>query len=152
MGAPGHPGTDGRRDGHRGREQGRRRQGLGGAKLKLVLYDTGDTAEKAKNAAQRLVAQEPDVVGGIGCWLSTFTLAATEVSERAELPWLTLSYSDLITGRGYKYVFQSAPTADAQATALLPRVVDVATKATGAKPTKVAFVGDNSASSVSFMK
>src|SRR4029077_7742244 len=42
--------------------------------------------------------------------------------------------------------------ADAQATALLPRVVDLATKATGTKPTKVAFVGDNSASSVSFMK
>ena len=125
---------------------------LGGAKLKLVLYDTGDTAEKAKNAAQRLVAQEPDVVGGIGCWLSSFTLAATEVSERAELPWLTLSYSDLITGRGFKYVFQSAPTADAQATALLPRIVDLANKATGVRPTKVAFVGDNSASSVSFMK
>src|SRR5262245_42250355 len=125
---------------------------LGGAKLKLVLYDTGDTAEKAKNAAQRLVAQEPDVVAGMGCWLSTFTLAATEVTERAELPWLTLSYSDLITGRGFKYVFQSSPTADAQATALLPRIVDLANKATGAKPTKVAFVGDNSASSVSFMK
>ena len=101
---------------------------LGGAKLKLVLYDTGDTAEKAKNAAQRLVAQEPDVVGGIGCWLSSFTLAATEVSERAELPWLTLSYSDLITSRGFKYVFQTSPTAEAQATALLPRVVDLATK------------------------
>jgi len=125
---------------------------LGGAKLKLVLYDTGDTAEKAKNAAQRLVAQEPDVVGGMGCWLSTFTLAATEVTERAELPWLTLSYADLITGRGFKYIFQSSPTADAQATALLPRIVDLAGKATGTKPTKVAFVGDNSASSVSFMK
>ena len=125
---------------------------LGGAKMKLVLYDTGDTAEKAKNAAQRLVAQEPDVVGGIGCWLSSFTLAATEVTERAELPWLTLSYSDLITGRGYKYVFQSSPTADAQSTALLPRVVDLASKAGGGKPTKVAFVGDNSAASVSFMK
>jgi len=125
---------------------------LGGAKMKLVLYDTGDTAEKAKNAAQRLVAQEPDVVGGIGCWLSTFTLAVTEVTERAELPWLTLSYSDLITGRGFKYIFQSSPTADAQATALLPRIVDLANKATGGKPTKVAFVGDNSASSVSFMK
>jgi branched-chain amino acid transport system substrate-binding protein len=125
---------------------------LGGAKLKLVLYDTGDTAEKAKNAAQRLVAQEPDVVGGIGCWLSSFTLAVTEVTERAELPWLTLSYSDLITGRGFKYIFQSSPTADAQATALLPRVVDLASKATGARPTKVAFVGDNSAASVSFMK
>src|SRR5262250_1182491 len=103
---------------------------LGGAKMKLVLYDTGDTAEKAKNAAQRLVAQEPDVVGGMGCWLSTFTLAATEVTERAELPWLTLSYSDLITGRGFKYIFQSSPTADAQATALLPRIVDLANKAT----------------------
>src|SRR5499427_4658128 len=125
---------------------------LGGAKMKLVLYDTGDTAEKAKNAAQCLVAQEPDVVGGIGCWLSSFTLAATEVSERAELPWLTLSYSDLITGRGFKYVFQSSPTADAQATALLPRIVDLASKAGSGRPSKVAFVGDNSAASVSFMK
>src|ERR1041385_3393546 len=125
---------------------------LGGAKIKLVLYDTGDSAEKAKNAAQRLVAQEPDVVGGIGCWLSSFTLAVTEVTERAELPWLTLSYSDLITGRGFKYVFQSSPTADAQAISLLPRVVDLASKAGAARPTKVAFVGDNSAASVSFMK
>ena len=125
---------------------------LGGAKLKLILYDTGDTAEKAKNAAQRLVAQEPDVVGGIGCWLSSFTLAVTEVTERAELPWLTLSYSDLITGRGFKYIFQSSPTADAQATALLPRIVDLASKATGGRPAKVAFVGDNSAAVVSFMK
>ena len=82
---------------------------LGGAKLKLVLYDTGDTAEKAKNAAQRLVAQEPDVVGGIGCWLSSFTLAVTEVTERAELPWLTLSYSDLITGRGLQVRLPDVP-------------------------------------------
>ena len=37
---------------------------LGGAKLQLVSADAGDTAEKAKNAAQRLIAQEPDVVGG----------------------------------------------------------------------------------------
>jgi len=88
---------------------------LGGAKMKLVLYDTGDSAEKAKNAAQRLVAQEPDVVGGIGCWLSTFTLAVTEVTERAHLPVLTLSYSDLITGRGFKYIFQTSATAGAQA-------------------------------------
>ena len=98
------------------------------------------------------MAQEPDVVGGIGSWLSSFTLAVTEVTERAELPWLTLSYSDLITGRGFKYVFQSSPTAEAQATALLPRIVDLASKAAGGRPTKVAFIGDNSASSVSFMK
>ena len=110
---------------------------LGGAKLKLLEYDTQDTAEKAKDAAQRMLAQNPDLVGGFGCWLSTFTLAATEVTERAELPWLTLSYSDAITGRGFHYVFQSSPTADKQAQDIVPMIVDLATKASGKRPTKV---------------
>src|ERR1700712_329999 len=125
---------------------------MGGAKLKLIEYDTQDSAEKAKDAAQRMVAQEPDLVGGFGCWLSTFTLAATEVTERVELPWLTLSYSDMITGRGFKHVFQSSPTADRQAEELLPMIVELAEKASGKKPTKFAYIGDNTASSVSFMK
>ena len=60
---------------------------MGGAKLDLLEYDTGDSAEKAKDAAQRMLAQEQDVVGGFGCWLSTFTLAVTEVTERAQMPW-----------------------------------------------------------------
>ena len=64
---------------------------LGGAKLTLIEYDAGDSSEKAKNAAQRMVAQEPDISGGFGAWLSSFTLAVTEVTERANLPWLTLS-------------------------------------------------------------
>ncbi len=125
---------------------------MGGAQLKLLEYDTGDSAEKAKDAAQRLLAQEPDVVGGFGCWLSTFTLAVTEVTERAQLPWLTLSYSDLITNRGFHYVFQSSPTAVAQAEAIVPMVVDLAQKASGKRPTKVAMLGDNTAASVSFYK
>src|SRR6185312_195645 len=45
---------------------------------------------------------------GMGAWLSTFTLAITEVTERAQLPWLTLSYADTITSRGFKFVFQSS--------------------------------------------
>ena len=67
---------------------------IGGAKLKLVVADAGDSAEKAKNAAQRLVASEPDLVGGTGAWLSSFTLAVTEVTERAQIPWITLSFAD----------------------------------------------------------
>ena len=74
---------------------------LDGAKLKLIVADAGDTPEKAKDAAQRLVSQYPDLVAGEGAWLSSFTLAVTEVTERAHLPWLTLSYSDAITGRGF---------------------------------------------------
>jgi len=125
---------------------------LGGAKLKLLQFDTQDTAEKAKDAAQRMLAQNPDLVGGFGCWLSTFTLAATEVTERAHLPWLTLSYSDAITGRGYKYVFQSSPTAVQQAEDMVPVIMALAQKATGKRPTKVASIGDNTAASVSFRK
>jgi branched-chain amino acid transport system substrate-binding protein len=125
---------------------------LGGAKLKLVELDTQDSSEKAKDAAQRMVAQYPDLVGGFGCWLSSFTLAATEVTERAQLPWLTLSYSDLITSRGFKYVFQSSPTADQQAEDTVPMVMTLAQKSTGKRPTKVALISDNTAASVSFMK
>ena len=36
-----------------------------------------------------------------GAWLSSFTLGATEVSERLGIPWLTLSWSDKITERGF---------------------------------------------------
>ena len=58
---------------------------IGGAKMKLILADAGDTAEKAKNAAQRILAQEPDLVGGTGAWLSSFTLAVTEMTYQAKL-------------------------------------------------------------------
>jgi len=125
---------------------------LGGAKLKLLVFDTQDTAEKAKDAAQRMLAQNPDLVGGMGCWLSTFTLAATEVTERAQLPWLTLSYSDAITNRGFHYVFQTSPTADKQATDMVPIIMKLAESSTGKRPTKVAIIGDNTAASVSFLK
>ncbi|MBO0711410.1 MAG: ABC transporter substrate-binding protein, partial [Acetobacteraceae bacterium] len=93
-----------------------------------------------------------DLVGGFGCWLSTFTLAATEVTERAELPWLTLSYSDLITGRGFRYVFQTSPTAVQQADDTVPIIMELAQKTTGQRPTKVGVIGDNTAASVSFHK
>src|ERR1700751_2332565 len=108
---------------------------LGGAKMKLIILDTGDSAEKAKNAAQRLVEQNPDVVGGVGAWLSSFTLAVTEVTERAELPWLTLSHSDQITGRGFHYVFQTSATADKQSEMALPTIIDLAQKSTAKKQT-----------------
>ena len=125
---------------------------LGGARLKLLVFDAGDSVEKAKNAAQRMVAQEPDLVGATGAWLSSFTLGVTEVTERAELPVLTLSYSDLITARGFKYVFQTSPTGGAQALAALPALVKLAEDATGKKPRTVAIVMDNTAAPVSFAK
>jgi branched-chain amino acid transport system substrate-binding protein len=125
---------------------------LGGAKLELVTLDAGDSAEKAKNAAQRLIAQNPDVVGGMGSWLSTFTLAVTEVTERAEMPWLTLSYADSITGRGFKYVFQTSPPGGSQSLQAMPTIVEIGKSATGKAPRTAGVVGDNTASPISFLK
>jgi branched-chain amino acid transport system substrate-binding protein len=125
---------------------------LGGAKLELVLADAGDSAEKAKNAAQRLVSQEPDLVGGMGAWLSSFTLAVTEVTERERLPWLTLSFSDKITERGFRYVFQSSPTAGYQAEKAVPAILELAESSTGKRPVKAAIIMDNTASPVAFTK
>src|SRR5437870_2407744 len=127
-------------------------QKLGGAKFELVVADAGDSTEKAKNAAQRLLSEQPDLIGGFGAWLSSFTLAVTEVTERAELPWLTLSYSDAITNRGFKFIFQTSPTADWQASETLPTALKLAVAATGKRPKTIGVIQDNTASPVSFGK
>lgn len=125
---------------------------LNGAKLKLVTADAGDSIERARNAAQRLVAQEPDIVAGTGAWLSSFSLAVTEVTERAEIAWLTLSYSDQITARGFKYVFQMSPSAGTQAKEAIPTIIKLAQEQTGRLPTTVGIIQDNTALAVSFTK
>ncbi len=125
---------------------------LGGARMRLVVFDAGDSVEKAKNAAQRMVAESPKLVGATGAYLSSFTLAVTEVTERAELPVVTFSYSDLITARGFKYVFQTSATGDQQAEGSLPALLDMAKAATGRAPKTVGIVMDNTAASVAFVK
>jgi branched-chain amino acid transport system substrate-binding protein len=125
---------------------------LGGAKLELLSADAGDTPEKAKNAAQRLVAQEPDLMGGTGAWLSSFTLAVTEVTERAQVPWLTLSYADSLTERGFAYIFQTSLPASQQSGQALPTILELAKQATGGIPKTAGIIGDNTASPEAFLK
>lgn len=127
-------------------------QALGGAKIKLISVDAGDTVEKAKNAAQRMLADEPDLAGATGAFASSFTLAITEMTERAKLPFLTLSYSDHINDRGFHYVFQTSPTANAQAAVTLPILEKLSSEATGKPPRTVGIIMDNTASPASFTK
>src|SRR6201746_1733147 len=124
---------------------------LGGAKLKLIVIDCGDTAEKAKSAAQRMVSEYPDMVAVSGSYLSTLTLASSEVTERAHLSMLTLSYSDLITSRGFKYIFQTSATAGSQSDQALRVLLKIA-RAAGADPKSVAIITDNTAASVASVK
>ena len=123
---------------------------LGGAKLVLRDADAGDSVEKAVSAAQRVLTREK-ISAGIGSWLSSFTLGVTEVAERLEVPWFTLSYADNITERGFKYTFQTSPVSSLQAEQALELVTELAKK--NNRPIKkAAIVGDNTAASMFFYK
>src|SRR5438876_161863 len=123
---------------------------LGGAKIVLREADAGDSVEKAVSAAQRVLSREK-ISAGIGAWLSSFTLGVTEVAERLEVPWFTLSYADSITERGFKYTFQTSPVSSLQAEQALDLVVDLA-KRNKQTLRKAAIVGDNTAATVFFFK
>jgi branched-chain amino acid transport system substrate-binding protein len=125
---------------------------MNGRPLELLVFDAGDSVERASNAAQRMVAEEPDLVGITGAYLSSFTLAVSEVTERAALPMLTLSYSDLITNRGFDYIFQTSPTGVKQAENALPILMGLAETAAGKRPERIGFVMDSTAASVAFVK
>jgi ABC-type branched-subunit amino acid transport system substrate-binding protein len=123
---------------------------LGGAKIVLREADAGDSVEKAVSAAQRVLTREK-ISAGIGSWLSSFTLGVTEVAERLQVPWLSLSYADSITERGFKYTFQTSPVSSLQAEQALELVSDLAKK--NNRPIKkAAIVGDNTAASMFFYK
>ena len=115
---------------------------LGGARLELVAADAEDSVEKAKNAAQRLLAQEPRLIGGFGDALSGMTLVITELTERAELPWITQTFADALTERGFKYIFEAVPVASVQGQLALPAVMELAKSVTGSAPKTVAVVAD----------
>ena len=123
---------------------------LGGAKIVLREADAGDSVEKAVSAAQRVLSREK-ISAGIGSWLSSFTLGVTEVAERLEVPWFTLSYADSITERGFKYTFQSSPVSSVQAEQALDLILDLAKK-NNQQIKKAAIVGDNTAATVFFFK
>lgn len=118
---------------------------LNGAKLKLMIYDAGDSTERAKNAAQRMVARDSDLVAGVGAWLSSFTLAVTEVTERAQLPWLTLSFADQVTERGFRYIIDTSAASSRIASETIPLLMRTAEKATGKRPETVGLIGDSGA-------
>jgi branched-chain amino acid transport system substrate-binding protein len=74
------------------------------------------------------------------------------MTERAGLPWVTLSYADQITDRGFKYVVQTVPVASVIALTSMPTVLSMAKAATGKTPTTVAIISDNTAPSQAFVK
>ncbi len=79
-------------------------------------------------------------------------LSITMPTDCGALPLACVANSDQINERGFKYVFQTSPSANTQAAAALPILVKLATQANGKPPQSVGIVMDNTASPVSFTK
>ena len=101
---------------------------LGGARLEIISSDcTSDIAQAGSNA-QRFISQYK-VVAILGSFSSSLTLAVSELTERRQIPMLTMSYSDQVTGRGFKYIFQVPPKASVIGQKQLEYTRDIASKA-----------------------
>ena len=61
---------------------------LGGAKINLMVSDSTSNPAIAPSVAQRLIAQN-DLIAVLGAFVSSLTLAISEVTARADVPFLT---------------------------------------------------------------
>jgi branched-chain amino acid transport system substrate-binding protein len=116
---------------------------LGGARINLVVADATSTPTTAGNVAQRLITQA-DITAVLGAFASSLTLAISEVTERRDIPLLTMSFADQITGRGYKNIFQVVAKASVIGKAQFDYTAAIAQSA-GAKIDKVAIMYEDTA-------
>ncbi len=110
--------------------------------VKLVYADV-PAPNAAGAAVQRLISQN-QVVGVVGAFVSSITLAASEVTERAGIPMITHSFADQITNRGYRYIFQVAPQATTFGEKQFQYSMDLAAKA-GVKLERIAIFYEDTA-------
>ncbi len=86
--------------------------GLKGAKIKLVFADHQANPQTGATEAERLITQEK-VVALVGCYNSAVTATASQVAERAGIPFLNPeSSSASLTARGFKWFFRTTPHDD----------------------------------------
>jgi len=116
---------------------------LGGAKINLIVADSTSTPTTAGTVAQRLISQN-DVVAILGAFASSLTIAISEVTERQDVPLLTMSFADQITGRGYKNIFQVVAKASVIGKAQFEYTAAIA-QAADAKIDKIAIMYEDTA-------
>jgi branched-chain amino acid transport system substrate-binding protein len=118
---------------------------LDGARLRLDSVDVGDAPEDATSAVNRFLTQNEGVAAVVGSWLSSLSLASSEVTERQGVPFITEAFADDATAReGFSHVFAYVPPSteidDLMLEATLPGITEA-----NAEPKRVALVGDNTA-------
>jgi len=83
--------------------------GLGGAKISIVVGDHGGKAEIGVGETEKMINSD-QVHAMFGAYYSSVTGAASQVAERARIPWVNgESTSPKLTTRGFKYFFRVTP-------------------------------------------
>jgi branched-chain amino acid transport system substrate-binding protein len=116
---------------------------LGGAKINLVVSDATSNPTIVPAVAQRLITQN-ELTAILGAFASSLTLAISEVTARADIPFLTGSFADEITGRGLDSVFQVVAKASVIGQAQVNYTLAIA-EAAGSKIEKVAIMYEDTA-------
>jgi branched-chain amino acid transport system substrate-binding protein len=116
---------------------------LGGARINLIIADSTSTPTTAVNVAQRLLSQN-DVVAILGAFVSSLTIAISEVTERRGIPLLTMSFADQITGRGFENIFQVVAKASVIGRAQFADTLAIAAQA-GQKLERIAIMYEDTA-------
>ena len=78
---------------------------LGGRKLEVVFYDNKSSSDESRAAAERLLAEHPDIVAASGAGSSGWVLPLLPTFEKAQVPFLSAQTSETLTSQGYQYVF-----------------------------------------------
>ena len=116
---------------------------FGGAKINLIVSDATSNPTTAPAVAQRLIAQN-DFTAVLGAFASSLTLPISEVTARADIPFLTMSFADEITGRGLESVFQLVAKASVIGQAQVNYTLAIA-NAAGSKIEKIAIMYEDTA-------
>ena len=83
--------------------------GLGGAKISIVVGDHGGKPDIGISETERMINSDK-VHAMFGAYYSSVTGAASQVAERAGIPWVNgESTSPKLTTRGFKYFFRVTP-------------------------------------------
>lgn len=128
------------------REMINERGGINGKKVEFVRGDAVNP-NAGRSEAERIIAQD-GVKLITGTYASPLGVAISAAAERhGVIHWETIAAADIITKRGYKYVFQVGPAASRYGAAALDFARDVlaAKMKKGFKELKIALLWENRA-------
>ncbi len=119
-------------------------EGLGNAKVRLVVADHGGEPARGRREVERLIREE-GVVALLGAYHSSVTAAASAAAERHGIPFLTgESSAPNLTRRGLRWFFRTGPHDGHYSKVMFDFLADFAERR-GETPGAVAIVHEDSA-------